>query len=262
MSRVLRPLAIISMLIVALAASAESANASERKYPLNEIPMYGGGPRSPAQEKADQEFLEAVRKSGRSFEDASDHAARRGWQALKKGDLSTATKRLNQAWLLDKKNGGVYWGFAIVVMERDKDFAASEKFFRRALELIPNDVVLIQDFAKVLGMTGENYIIWGHKKESAEYYEESNKYYARALRIDKTADKAHAGMATNYMNLMNFDLAFHHAKIALERGQGDDFYIVLVVKCLKNKGVDLNSYSSMTPELEACGHWANDQLAK
>ena len=82
------------------------------------------------------------------------------------------------------------------------------------------------------------------------------------MRIDKNADKVHAGMATNYMNLMKFELAFHHAKIAVERGQGNEFYVVLVVKCLMNKGVDLNSYSDMTPELEACGRWANGQLGQ
>ena len=256
-----RPGAILSVLIIALAAGAVAANASEQYRPPNEIPMYGGV-NSPAQATADQKFFEAVRKTGRSFEDASDHAAMRGWQALKKGDLSTAMKRLNQAWLLNKENGGVYWGFAIIVMERDQDFVSSEKFFRRALELVPNNIVLIQDFAKVLGMRAENYIMWGHKKESAEYYKESNKYYEKALRIDKNADKVHAGMATNYMNLMKFELAFHHAKIAVERGQGNEFYVVLVVKCLMNKGVDLNSYSDMTPELEACGRWANGQLGQ
>ncbi|MDP6404049.1 MAG: hypothetical protein QF797_02465 [Alphaproteobacteria bacterium] len=249
----------MSVLIIVLAAGAVAANASEQYRPPNEIPMYGRV-ESPAQARADQSFLEAVRKTGRSFEDASDHAAMRGWQALKKGDLSTAMKRLNQAWLLNKENGGAYWGFAIVVMERDQDFVSSEKFFRRALELIPNDTVLIQDFAKTLGMRGADYKNKDEGKKSVEYFMESIKYYEAALKIDDKADKARAGIASNYWNLKKGELAFDYARTAIERNEGAGFFFVEIVRCLLNKGIELRVDPSIGPPFKECAAWAKNQI--
>jgi tetratricopeptide (TPR) repeat protein len=183
----------------------------------------------------------------------------RGWQAFGRRDLGSAMKRFNQAWLLNKQNGGVYWAFAIAVMVRDEDFAASEKLFHRALELIPDNPVLIQDLAKTLGMKGEKLRREGEETSAVESFTKSNEYYQKALKVDQIADKAHAGMATNYLNLKNFGLAAHHAGLAIERGQGNEFEIVHIVKCLRRKGLELSDDPGVLPAFKACERWVQSR---
>jgi predicted Zn-dependent protease len=92
--------------------------------PLNEQPFYGFTPKSEAMLAADQKFIEAVEKNtGREV--GAEQFEAMGWNAVKNGDLSTAAKRFNQAWLLVPGRSATVHGLAIVVAGRfrDLDFA-------------------------------------------------------------------------------------------------------------------------------------------
>jgi hypothetical protein len=69
---------------------------------MNELPMYGG-----------QYDPQAERS-----EDNSKGAARLGWRYYYQGDLDTAIKRFNQAWMFDRRNPEAYWGFGLIMGRR------------------------------------------------------------------------------------------------------------------------------------------------
>ncbi len=60
---------------------------TKTNYASNEIPMYGG---------QDKSTIIPIKP-------ASEKAIKLGWQYFNNGDHSTAMKRFNQAWMLDKK---------------------------------------------------------------------------------------------------------------------------------------------------------------
>ena len=104
--------------------------------PLDEQPMYGGLDRQsiPEVKKGDEDF---IRKTSAAFGGRERAAAAwvdQGFRFYKSGNLKFAMRRFNQAWLLDPKNPEVYWGFGVVLHDRDQAFAAYD-MLKRAYDL-------------------------------------------------------------------------------------------------------------------------------
>ena len=117
------------LIFLALTGSALAAS-----YPLNEQPMFGGQPKTPAEQAADRKFFDSVAKLGYSRAQGSDKSVQLGWQYFfSKHDIATAMKRFNQAWLLDPDNGDAFHGFAVLVMARDNDAAQADALFQQGL---------------------------------------------------------------------------------------------------------------------------------
>lgn len=116
---------------------------------INTLPMYGGVPKSAAQLEADRKFIEEVAKQAGSREMAAERAVQLGWQSFYGGDMATAMKRFNQAWLLTPENPGVFWGFGAVTGSQRK-FDESLKFFERSRVLAPKNPRMLVDFALTL----------------------------------------------------------------------------------------------------------------
>lgn len=110
-----------------------ATGAAAKDYPVNELPLYGGITKSPAMVEADQKFVDAVLQQGFTRAKGSDKAVQSGWESFRKGDLATAIKRFNQAWLLDPDNGDAFHGFAVVVMARDNNAAAADTLFKTGI---------------------------------------------------------------------------------------------------------------------------------
>lgn len=102
--------------------------------PVNEQPMYGNQAKSPDMQAADDQFIASAAKLGYNRTQASDKSVQLGWQYFfQRHDISTAMKRFNQAWIADPDNGDAFHGFAILVMERDKDAAQAESLFQQGI---------------------------------------------------------------------------------------------------------------------------------
>jgi len=76
--------------------------AADDERPMNELPMYGGQHNPTVEE--DPEY--------------SKQAAKLGWKYYYKGDLDTAIKRFNQAWMFNRDNADALWGFGIIMGQR------------------------------------------------------------------------------------------------------------------------------------------------
>ncbi len=102
------------------------------ELPINELPKYGNDP--------DYETIwsRTAADERRMTMKSSRDASKRGWEFLRRGDVSTAIKRFNQAWTLYPDNPEALWGMAIVLLERAKKLEGKvlEKTLDEALTLI------------------------------------------------------------------------------------------------------------------------------
>ena len=100
---------------LALAACATAPPADQR-------PMYGSQDRAadPVLSAGDAKLVADAVKAFGDKRGASNAFCSDGDVALRAGDPARAMQLYNQAWLIDKDNPGVYWGFAGVLYGRDE----------------------------------------------------------------------------------------------------------------------------------------------
>jgi tetratricopeptide (TPR) repeat protein len=140
--------------------------------PMNELPMYGGQKDS------------AVEKNP----ELSRDAAQRAWKAYYAGDFDTAIMRFNQAWMFDRDNPEVYWGFGLVMGQR----ASSEDTQKNLEESIRQLSVAVDKDRKngrILGDLAFSYTVLGHyfqseKKDGTEYFDKARKLFPSAFKLD------------------------------------------------------------------------------
>lgn len=136
----------LTFLLALLAAPTAAA-------PLNEQPMFGGQPKTPAMVAADTQFIAATEKFGYTRVQGSDKSVQLGWQYFSsKNDIAAAMKRFNQAWLLDPDNGDAFHGFAVLVMARDQDAAQADSLFRQGLAKPRQSPGIYLDYGRFLLM--------------------------------------------------------------------------------------------------------------
>ncbi len=176
----------ILLLLAALSTFPNLGHAAER--PANEQPMYGNAKRAPIEKN----------------EEFSNIAVDRGWQALARNDLSTAIKRFNQGWLLNRDNGRTYWGFAVIMQLRDQNTAGAIEMFERARKLLPNDPALLLDYGRIL--------------EGGGQYHEAIKNFKAALALDENIPPAYYGLVRAYLGLKDIRTAAHYAKVGKKFG--------------------------------------------
>ncbi len=143
-------------ILLALTLSAVAGSAcAQPSYPINQLPMYGGQPKTETQRKADEDFIRRAVAEAGSRAAASDRLVEQGWRYLtQQRDVSRAMRRFNQAWLLDPDNGGAYHGFALVVITRDRDEKQAEELFERAIAAPRQSRNAMTDYGRFLLMAG------------------------------------------------------------------------------------------------------------
>jgi tetratricopeptide (TPR) repeat protein len=146
------PIGIAAVIPLGLMKIAGDLTRSSR--PWNEQPMYGGHPKTPAMIAADERFIGESAKYGDRAH-ASDMSVALGWRYFREGDIATAMKRFNQAWLLDPDNGDAFHGFAVLVMERDHDAVQADRLFREGLAKPRQSPGIYLDYGRFLLMTGK-----------------------------------------------------------------------------------------------------------
>lgn len=117
--------------------------------PLDDtLPMYGNIEKCKPQLLADEKFIKASVDEYGSRQEAADNMLRFAWKHLAEGNFDTATKRFNQAWLLDSLNADVYKGFANVMLEKGMD-QESLVYFDRYLQLDSLNAEILRSSASV-----------------------------------------------------------------------------------------------------------------
>lgn len=118
----------------------------EAETDINLRPEYGNVLKSRGQLDEDKTFIDVVLKQDTTHRKGSEHLVKLGFTYLSKGDMKTAMKRFNQAWLLDPKNENAYWGYgAIYGAFGDYDTAIIQ--FDKGLAINPRSSVILTDKA-------------------------------------------------------------------------------------------------------------------
>lgn len=69
--------------------------------------------------------------------------------------MRTAIRRFNQGWLLNPDEYGAYWGFGVVLHERDHDCPGAFGMFDKALALGGEVPSLLADYGRVCEECGD-----------------------------------------------------------------------------------------------------------
>jgi tetratricopeptide (TPR) repeat protein len=121
--------------------------------PSNEIPMYGKEHNPTVAEN-----LEASRR-----------AAELGWKYFYKGDLDTAIKRFNQAWMFDRNCSSAYWGFGVIMGRRAQTEGKPSYHFQESIQHLNKALELDKDNQRIMVDLAISYSGFGfYLKENGE----------------------------------------------------------------------------------------------
>jgi tetratricopeptide (TPR) repeat protein len=118
----------------------------DAKTKINLQPEYGNVPKPKDMQQEDNTFIAEAIKADTTMQKASDHMVRLGFSYLYRGDMETAMKRFNQAWLLNPKNENVYWGYG-AVYGTFGDYPSAIVQLDKGLIINPNSSVILTDKA-------------------------------------------------------------------------------------------------------------------
>jgi tetratricopeptide (TPR) repeat protein len=120
----------------------------EAKTQINLQPEYGNVEKSKEQLETDQKFIVTELKELGTHGKASEEMVKLGFDYLYRGDLKTAMRRFNQAWLLDAKNENAYWGYGSVYFYLHNDQEALKQL-EKGLSINPKSSNIITDIASI-----------------------------------------------------------------------------------------------------------------
>lgn len=171
--------------------------------PAHLMPMFGGQSKRPSAN--DENALAAsYEKRGFTRQEGARALVITGWDALEKKDYTNAISQLNQAWLLDRNNADVYYGFALIVERRDKDTKSAEVLYRQALTKVDVSPATYVDYGRLL-------LVQGRADESLEVS-------YKALDVSPKVRNARANIAQAHYRKSDFLKACRWAKSARENG--------------------------------------------
>lgn len=139
----LSSLAITVLLLLSPAAHPQS-------YPANQQPMYGGIRKSESMRYTDRAFIKRILAMGVTRKQGARKMAELGFRYFSKSNFAAAMKRFNQAWLLDPNLGAAYHGYALVLIERDRNIKGADRMFRRAIAALSTWGGAFADYGRFL----------------------------------------------------------------------------------------------------------------
>lgn len=164
---------------------------------INVLPMYGEVQKCAEQIKWDDEFLLASEKQFKDRKKAAAYYVSKGWEYFYKEDNDTAMKRFNQAWLLDKTNPEVYWGFGNL-MGKKKEFEQSIHYLQRSIALEPKN-------AKVYESLSTSYGQLFFKTKEIKYLNLSIVNLKKVVKMEPKNGRAYGQLANSYSYFMQKD---------------------------------------------------------
>ncbi|WP_165748329.1 tetratricopeptide repeat protein [Cellulophaga sp. Z1A5H] len=121
-------------IIILLFTILSSCNQHKCPEGINDLPMYGEVPKCDEQLKIDTDFLKECDSVFESRKIAAIHYIDLAWGHFYENQMDLSMRRFNQAWLLDKENADVYWGFGNLLGKKG-DFEKSLVYFEKSLRM-------------------------------------------------------------------------------------------------------------------------------
>lgn len=223
-----RIVVIIFMLVV---TGCISVVTDPRLRSVDQLPMYGGMDRAlvPELKKADEAFIEGTSSAFGGRERAAKLWVEKAFAFYHRGDLDTAMRRFNQAWLLDPNNPEVYWGFGAVMHDRGMAFGAYDMEIR-AYNLGFRDPGFLADLGRVAALRTVEAKDLSPAKRAA-FLAESEAFYEEAA---KSGDKlAYVYKSWSHTKYLVGDYAAAWVKVKAARATGataDASFLAMLAK--------------------------------
>ena len=195
----------IFFLIIIVLCQISCKSQEECPEGINLLPMYGEVKKCAQQIESDEEFIQLNDKNFANRRKASDYFVSKGWEFFYKNDDDTAMKRFNQAWLLDKTNPQIYWGFGNL-LGRKKEFETSIKFFQKSIDIDSNNSKVYESLAVSYGQLY-------FKTKDAKFLNMRIASLKTAMRIDLENGRIVGEMANTYAILNQQDSLVKYIKI-------------------------------------------------
>lgn len=189
----------IQILLLSLTASWLSVFPIQAQFLSNEIPLWEGVEKTPADIENDKELVRKSIELAGDRKTAVQYAVRLGWEQIGKGDPNSAIRRFNQAALIDPEFPDIYWGFAIATHIRGDELSTVERWLKKAMEGIGPSARLSTDHGRILG--------------ERDMTEAAKAKFEKALMLDPTYVPAHLGMIRIAQDLGDTALEEKHQKL-------------------------------------------------
>jgi tetratricopeptide (TPR) repeat protein len=148
-------LAIVLLTLCSLSSLAQQMSyedfKNDAKTQINLQPEYGNVQKSQVEKDEDAAFIKTVLASDTTMHRGSEHLVSLGFTHLYQGDIETAMRRFNQAWLLDPKNENAYWGYG-AIYGTFNDYDAALVQYNKGLAINPNSTKILTDKATIYMM--------------------------------------------------------------------------------------------------------------
>lgn len=164
---------------------------------INLLPMYGEVKKCEQQIELDNKFILESEKQFKNRKKASEYYVSKAWEYFYKDENDTSMKRFNQAWLLDKTNPQIYWGFGNL-LGKQKEFEKSIKYLKKSIEIDSNN-------AKVYECMSISYSQIFFKTKDIKYINLTIENLKKAIKIEPKNGRAYGQLASSYAYLMQKD---------------------------------------------------------
>ncbi|WP_299336351.1 tetratricopeptide repeat protein [uncultured Psychroserpens sp.] len=180
----------ISLILCVISFSLAAQNGKYNRWvemAQNDIslrPEYGNVEKNDAQKKSDATFKEKILEFYKNDTiAASKKMSDLGFKYLyDKGDLVSAMRRFNQAYILNSKNDQAYYGFGSVYFNLGAMNEAREQY-DKGLKLNPENSAILTDYGTTY--LGDYYNAISNNSDSNKLLELANDYLLRSYQINK-----------------------------------------------------------------------------
>jgi Tfp pilus assembly protein PilF len=167
--------------------------------------MYGEVKKCDEQINSDNEFLADCDKEFKTRKEASQKYIEKAWGYFYNNDTSTSMKRFNQAWLLDKDNAEIYWGFGNLMGIRH-EVKQSIPLFEKSIKLNPKNAKVYESMATSYGQ-----LFYETKK--VEYLNSTIKNLKSAIKLDQNNANYYGSLTSAYAYFSQKDSLRKYIKI-------------------------------------------------
>jgi len=161
------------------------------------LPKYGAVEKCAEQLRIDAQFLQECDQIYPSRAAAAVHHIDLAWDLYDANQTDEAMKRFNQAWLLDKSNADIYWGYGNLTGQGGH-FEESLAFFDESIQLNAHN-------AKVWESKALSYGQLFFKTKELETLEKAISCSKKSLTIDPKNPRVYAQLAGTYSYFIQKD---------------------------------------------------------
>jgi len=200
----------------------------DAKTQINLQPEYGNAKKTKEDLQADKEFIEFSLKNDTTPRKASEHLVRLGFTHLYQGDIETAMRRFNQAWLLDPTNENAYWGYGAIYFTFNDSKSTLEQY-EKGLRINPKSTNILTDEATV-------YMVLFENEKDVVNLDKAILIFGQSYNIDSLNQNTLFKLSVCYYfksDCKNALRYYNECKKLGGKNMGDDYIKALMAKCSK-----------------------------